>query len=229
MCIVFFPFVLKYTVIGDTNSWIGFWGAYAGAIGTVFMALVAVETLKTNEEQLEIIRQQNRPLLFSSIFILHERDHERHQNIETFILRVENHGSQIAKNVNIAIDVSDTSLLNNSAFKTNIESIEKSIFSLPAKVKQDFIITNALPIIKQEKEGNAKRNNYDQQWNFIDKVKSSIFKITLKCDGYEDEVSCIKLSSVGYLPTNNAQILSTINHTLEDLTAKINRIYDDKT
>lgn len=52
LCVAVFPFVLNniiaqqrwpyWNVAGDANSWICFWGAYAGAIGTVVMAIIAV-------------------------------------------------------------------------------------------------------------------------------------------------------------------------------------------
>ena len=102
---ILFPFVLNciiaqqewpyWAVAGNSHSWISFWGAYAGAIGTVFMALIAMETLKNNSEQLELLKQQNCPHLFCSIFILHQRNHDMNCNEESYILRVENHGTQI--------------------------------------------------------------------------------------------------------------------------------------
>ena len=235
--IVVFPIVLSiivsliwpfWAVAGDTNTWIGFWGAYAGAIGTVLMAVIALDALKTNEEQLDILKQQNRPYLFSSISILHEWDYNNQCNKDTFILRIENHGSQIAKHVKIKIGVSDLLLLKEPILMRNIEAIENSCFSLPAKGEKYFIIGEALPIPPQEKTKEEVRK-FHEQWNLIDKIKESVFTITLKCDDYEDETESIALNSVGYMPTTTVQILDYINHNLKELLKHINNIKDDKT
>ena len=118
LSVAIFPFILNsiiaqqiwpyWNVAGDANSWICFWGAYAGAIGTVVMAIIAVEALEVNAEQLEIIKQQNRPYLFCSVNILHQYNPDLKCNQETYILRVENHGIQIAKQVKVKIGILDS-------------------------------------------------------------------------------------------------------------------------
>lgn len=234
--VVVFPFFLSivvtpvwpfWKVAGDVNSWIGFWGAYAGAIGTIIMAVIALDALKNNVEQLEILKQQNRPYLFSSIFIMHEWNHETQCNKETYILCVENHGSQIAKHVKIKIGVSDLSLLSEPMFKKNIEAIENSCFSLPAKGEKTFIICRALPILPLEKTEDKLKKFYEQ-WSQIDKIKESVLTISLKCDDYEDETESIALNSVGYMPTTTVQMLDHINHNLKELMNHVNNIKDDE-
>lgn len=230
ICLAIFPLVLNFVVgsqicpalkiAGNQNSWIAFWGAYAGAIGTVVMAIIAAETLKKNDEQLEIIKQQNRPHLFSSIFILHDWNMVSKCNEESYILRVENHGSQIAKNITIKMEVSDSSLLNDTDFKNHIDSIQQASFSLPAKGEKSFYICRALPISPQD-SSKVQKDGYSKQSEFIDRVKNCTFSVALKCDGYEIENETINLNNVGYLPTSTVQMLAQINHSITELSKRL--------
>lgn len=227
-----FPFILNciivqqewpyWNVAGDANSWIAFWGAYAGAIGTVVMAIIAVESLKTNAEQLEIVKLQNRPYLFCSISILHQYNHNLKCNEEFYIFRVENHGTQIARHVKVGIDISDVSLLTDPVLKKNTDAIKAVSFSLPAKGEKNFILYKAIPNLPQGASNREKREDWDKQWKLIEQLKDTIVKITLSCEGYEDESETIVMNSVGYLPTTTVQILDDINHSIIQLSSQIN-------
>ena len=227
LSVAIFPFILNsrvaqqewryWNVAGDANSWIGFWGAYAGAIGTVVMAIIAVETLKNNAEQLEIIKQQNRPFLFCSVSILHQRDYDLNCNEDTYILRIENHGIQMAKNVKVTIGISNAAILSEPIFKKNLEAIDMASFSLPAKKGKNFVLYKAIPLYPKEGSKKEKREDWDSQWEMIEQLKKCTIDVTLSCDGYEDEHEEIDMSSVGYLPTTTVQILDSINHSIKEL------------
>ena len=231
LCVVIFPFVLNsiiaqqvwpyWNVAGDANSWIGFWGAYAGAIGTMIMAFIAMKTLKTNTEQLEIIKQQNRPYLFCSVFILHQYNYDSNRSEETYFFRIENHGTQIAKHVKAKIVISDTSLLTDTFFKKNIESIEMASFSLPAKGEKNFVLCKAIPNFPQQESRQARLNDLRQQWEWIEQLKSSSINATLSCEGYDEEHETISMNSIGYLPTTTVQILDVIHHDIKGLASII--------
>ena len=233
-----FPFVLNgivaqpvwpyWNVAGDSCIWISFWGAYAGAMGTVFMAIIAVETLKSNAEQLELMKKTNRPHLFCSIFILYQRNHDLNCNEEFYILRVENHGTQIAKHVKIKIDVSDHTLFSNTSLKKNLESIGLAEFSLPARGEKNFVIGNAIPCLTQGESKTERMTNWENQWRVIEQLKRSTMTITLSCEGYEDEHEVISLNSVGYLPTTTVQVLDYINQNIKALVSQISNNMKEK-
>lgn len=239
LSVAIFPFILNsiiaqqiwpyWNVAGDANSWICFWGAYAGAIGTVVMAIIAVEALEVNAEQLEIIKQQNRPYLFCSVNILHQYNPDLKCNQETYILRVENHGIQIAKQVKVKIAISDVSLLTDPIFNNSVEAIEATSFSLPAKGEKNFILYNAIPNPPQGESKNQKREDWERQWKLIEQLKNSIVDVSLSCEGYEDEHETIAMSSVGYLPTTTVQILDAINHSIIKLSSQTKYAKNDQT
>lgn len=232
LIVAIFPFALNsiiaqqiwpyWNVAGDANAWIGFWGAYAGAIGTVFMAIIAVKALEVNAEQLEIIKQQNRPYLFCSVSIFHHYDPDLECNKETYILRIENHGIQIAKQVKVKIGFSDVGLLADPLFKKNVKAIEAASFSLPAKGEKNFILYNAIPNSPQGESNEEKREDWEYQWKYIEQLKNSVMSVTLSCEGYGDEHETIAMNSVGYLPTTTVQILDRINRSIKQLSCEIN-------
>ena len=227
--IVALPIWPYWNVAGDANIWITFWGAYAGAIGTVFMAIIAMETLKNNAEQLELLKLQNRPHLFCSIFMLHQRNHDLNCSEEFYILRVENHGTQIAKHIKVKIDISDLILLSNPSFKNNLDCIESAEFSLPARGEKNYVIWKAIPNIPQKESKQERINDLENQCKEIDQLKNCTMIITLSCEGYEDEHEIISLNSVGYLPTTTVQVLDYINHNIKELIAQIGNNKNDKT
>ena len=239
LSVAIFPFVLNsiivqqiwpyWNVAGDANSWIGFWGAYAGAIGTIVMAIIAVEALKVNAEQLEIIKKQNRPYLFCSVSILHQYYPDLKCNKETYILRVENHGIQIAKQVKVKIGISDVSLLSDPLFKNCVEAIEAASFSLPTKGEKNFILYNAIPNPPQGESQKEKREDWERQWKLIEQLKKCIVDVSLSCEGYEDEHETIIMNSVGYLSTTTVQILEAINHSIKELSSHIEGTKNDQT
>lgn len=232
LVVITFPFVLNsiiaqqvwpyWNVAGDANSWIGFWGAYAGAIGTVVMAFIAMKALEANNEQLDIIKQQNRPYLFCSVFILHQYNYDSKCSEETYFFRIENHGTQIAKQVKAKIDISDTSLMADPLLKKNIDYIERASFSLPAKGEKNFVLYKAIPTLSQEESKHARLKNWEEQCKIIEQLKNSIIDATLSCEGYDDEHETIIMNSVGYLPTTIVQVLDDINHSIKDFSVKIN-------
>ncbi len=229
--VIIFPFVLNsiiaqqvwpyWNVAGDANSWICFWGAYAGAIGTMVMAFIAMKTLKANTEQLEIIQQQNRPYLFCSVFILCQYNYDSKHGEETYYFRIENQGTQIAKQVKAKIAISDKRLLTDPLLKKNIDSIERSSFSLPAKGEKNFVLCKAIPNLTQQESKQARLDDLEQQREWIEQLKSSYINATLSCEGYDDEHETIMMNSVGYLPTTIVQILDSINHSIKNLSAPI--------
>ena len=73
------PFLLGFLVAlpkwpywnfaGNVDTWIIFWGTYIGALGTVLMAVIAVETLKFS-------KRQNSPFVYPSIEIVVQKQYD---------------------------------------------------------------------------------------------------------------------------------------------------------
>ena len=179
----------------DPNDWLGFWGAYLGAIGSFIMAFIAYFTLRKNYEQLEYIKKQNRPYILASIRkVLQQKESLNTDNqtlkgvyvTYTYYLSIVNHGNAIALDVKPNIQNSIADAFNDRRLSSVISDINKTKFTIPPKMEKNFVLvvysSNPDFTSEQLKEQNL----------FLDAFEKSIFDIKINYlwefgkDQYED-------------------------------------------
>ena len=182
-------------VSNKPNDWLGFWGAYLGAIGSFVMALIAYFALRKNNEQLEYIKKQNRPYLFASIRkVLQQKESLNTDNqtpkevyvTYTYYLSIVNHGNAIALDVKPNIQNSIADAFNDRRLSSVISDINKTKFTIPPKMEKNFVLMvySSNPDFTSEQ--------LKEQKIFFDAFERSNFDIKIKYlwefgkDQYED-------------------------------------------
>lgn len=214
----------------ESNDWIGFWGAYLGAIGSFVMALIAYRTMQKNDEQLEYIKKQNRPYLYASIRkVIQQKgasrgdadNSERLYVTHTYYLSVLNCGNTIAKEVKIDIEnsSSDTSL--ERQLSSAISRIKEASFFIPPKTEKNFVllIYSNNPDFTQEQ---LKEQNL-----LYDAFEESTFKIKISYDWdygmdiYEDSLPVKETTTDA---TSIVQMLDYIDNSIIKLGENVKAI-----
>lgn len=143
--IVLVPILLNYILllrigiseqwlIGDSESWLSFWGTYIGSIGTLLMVFITYKTLKQNNEQLNELKRQweeeHRPQIVFSIF-----KYRGHLGI-----RIKNSGKRRATNIRITFNEDFINAIFSPELKRMIKNIENGPFSIDAGESKHIII-----------------------------------------------------------------------------------------
>lgn len=227
--VVIFPFILNYTVAqqvwpywkvaGDASIWIGFWGSYVSAIGTVIMAVIAIETLQFS-------RQQSKPRVYPSLEKVVQKQYDEEAsdeakkwfNEELYCLRITNYGIEPATGIRIRVNCSNPELFNNEEIANKVNWLNNVEFALGPKEEKVFYLCPAeiTPQIRR-KELKDKKSWFD---SFIKSFMQSLVLVELSYD--EDESAKPKLFSFpvnGVLTaqTTMIQVLGDINRNLQKL------------
>lgn len=180
------------------DIWIGFWGAYLGAVGTFTMAAIAYR-------QLQILNEQNRPYLFPSIEIFAYR--ENNMNSFDYCLRIANHGSRIASNIHIEIECLVFEEMGEK-YNQELKEISHRLYSIPEK--EDII----LRICPELSKNSANDKDYNK---WLEKFKKSdvLVKLTYNDNYYHEEL--IPINDVMYARTNQIQMLYYLKNSVDEL------------
>ena len=105
-------FSVSFEVIGEEENWLEFWGNYLGALASFVMAAIAFFTLQQNssqlssvikqnkliEDQLNILKRQQRPFVYPQIFISNN-----YAEGSQYCIQISNYGNEIATGIKIEI------------------------------------------------------------------------------------------------------------------------------
>lgn len=227
--IILFPFSMGYIVAlpkwsywhfgGDANTWITFWGAYAGAIASFLMACITYKTLQSNDKQLQIIEEQNSPHLYPYVEIVNQGESTKKgtewvkKYYDRYYLFIHNYGNRIATNV--SIDIFPDSILEDTYIKQNIENIRKTRFALlPGETKSFYLYYCITP---------ENHNNREKSEEFIRKLEESQMTLRICCDNQEPsgEKFVINLKDAPFRLTSVVQALDYMNQSIKTLGEKI--------
>lgn len=206
----------------EPNIWIGFWGAYLGAIGSFLMALIAYITLCKNNEQLKYIKEQNRPYLYASLRVILNND------FRNYYLLVENQGMGLAKGIHLIVLCKKAEIANNQILFDHLTHINKSVFSLASKASKYFLLYS-LPCGDRLKELDAEQQKkvYDLNKNFED--ASFLVKINHSWDYGKYEYEDILHMNESILEqTRIVQMLDSIDESIKQLSSTVGEHLNQK-
>lgn len=221
----------------NPNNWLGFWGAYLGAIGSFIMALIAYYALRKNNEQLEYIKKQNRPYLFASMRkVLQQKESQdadeaslkRTYVTHTYYLSIVNHGNAIARDVKFDIQYSNSDLLNDKSFSSAISEINKARIVIPSKVEKIYplVVYSNNPCFTSEQQ--------KEQIKLFDSFTESYLDITISYswdfgkDQYKDSLYVRDTTTDA---TTIVQMLDYIDNSivkLSDTLSSVNIVEEQK-
>ena len=200
----------KWTIEGP-QVWIGFWGAYLGAIASFIMAYIAYR-------QMSILSNQNRPYLYPTIEIFSDRNGGN--NYFDYCLHIVNHGFRIAYDVHVEIE---GEALNNKGNKylENLSIIRKHAYDIPEK---DDIVLKICP------ELSVDTVNDKDYTLWLDKFKQSSVKIKLTYNNEYTTERTISLCNTLYAKTSSLQMLFYLKQSVDSLneTLKTGKDSDNK-
>ena len=178
--------------------WIGFWGAYLGAIASFAMAYIAWE-------QIQILNEQNRPYLYPTIEIVPYRNNG--SNHFDYCLHIANHGSRIASDVHVEID---GEVLNSKENKylEDLSVIRDQVYNIPEK---DDIFLRICPELSVE---TVKDEDY-ALW--LDKFKQSSVRVKLCYNNEYAIKKTISLSDSLFAKTTSLQMLYYLKQSIDNL------------
>ena len=187
----------NWTIEGP-KVWIGFWGAYIGAIASFTMAYIAWK-------QMRIISEQNRPQLYPTIEIFSYRDGGC--NHFDYCLHIVNHGLRMASNVHIEINGEE---LDNKEKKIqeNLSIIRNNVYDIPEK---DDIVLKICPELSVDTV-----NDRDYTL-WLDKFKQSTVKIKLTYNNEYSTEKTISLCNTLYAKTTSLQMLYYLKQSIDNL------------
>lgn len=207
--------------VNKSNDWIGFWGAYLGAVGSFIMTLIAYFTLRKNNEQLEFIKKQNRPYIYASIrkFIQQKEDIQAADTnkvyvAHTYYLTVINIGNTIAKEVKIDIQNNNPILSEDRRLKSKMSEINKTTIFVPPNEEKNFTLAT------RTYSSDLVREQIEEQKKFFDEFEKSSFDVKIcYCwdfdkDKYENSF-CIE--DVTTDATTIVQMLDCIDNSIKKL------------
>lgn len=226
--VVAFPIILSivaqqvwpcWKVAGDVNSWIGFWGAYVGAIGTIIMAIIAYETLGFS-------KRQTQPRVYLSLEKVVQKQYDPQATDEShkwfnevcYCLRITNYGVEPATGIHMRVSCSNSELFEKETIEDNINWLNNLEFALGPKEEKVFYLCPAeiTPDIRR-KEKNDNKFWFD---SFVESFKRS--QVLVELSYYEDESTSPRLFSfnvnvVVTAQTTMIQVLADINRNLQKL------------
>ena len=197
----------------EPNSWIGFWGAYLGAVGSFLMALIAYITLSKNNEQLKYIKEQSRPYLFVSLRVI------LNNNTRNYYLLVENLGVGLAQDIHLHVSCKNAEIASSQIILNHINGINNSIFSLPSKASKYFLLYSTTCGNKfKELDAEQQKKDYDFYKNLED--ASFLVKINHSWDysEYKHEETLYMNESI-LEKTKIVQMLNNINNSINQLSS----------
>ena len=232
IAVVVFPFLFGFLVAqpkwpywafaGDADTWLTFWGTYIGALGTVLMAVVAVESLKLS-------KKQNRPIVYPSIEVVVQKQYDplaeeevyKWFNEVCYCLRVKNFGIEAATKIQINVSCSNPDLFKNEFVSGRVNWLNNLEFALGSKEEKLLYLCPA-EITPDIRRGEKKENVFLFD-SFIEEFKKSMVSVELSYD--EDESRTPKVFT---FPINEAltaqttmiQVLDSINRSLQNLEIK---------
>lgn len=214
--------------VGNSNVWIAFWGAYLGAIGSFIMAFIAYRTLLKNDEQLEYIKEQNRPYLCVTIrkSLQQKKSNSEEGKLssqfyhsQTYYLSIVNHGNMIARNVHVDLLCTDSEVAKNSRIAPNIAKIDEIHFDLPAKNERCFVLT------EESYPTGLTKEQVNEQSFFFEIFEKSCFDIKIfynwENEEYLHEETILVRDSI-IDSTTVVQMLNYIDNSIKSLGNAIN-------
>ena len=216
--------------VKESNDWIGFWGAYLGAIGSFVMALIAYRTMLKNDEQLEYIKKQNRPYLYASIkkvvqqketSMLNDNNSKRLFVTHTFYLSVQNFGNAIAQKVKIDIENNSSDLSKDGQLGLVMSRIKEGSYCIPPKMEKSFILFD------YSNNPGFTQDQLKEQNHLYDAFEESIFNIKINygwdycMDKYENSLPVKEATTDA---TSIVQMLDYIDNSIIKLGESIKDI-----
>lgn len=184
--------------INGPQEWIGFWGAYLGAIASFAMAYIAWE-------QMQILNEQNRPYLYPTIEIVpYRNDGSNHFD---YCLHIANHGSRIAADVHIEIDGDVLNKIGNNYYK-NLSNIRNNTYDIP---ERDDIVLKICPKFSVDTV------NDKDYISWLEEFKQSSVKIKITYNSSYTIEKTISLCNTLYAKTSSLQMLYYLKQSIDEL------------
>lgn len=184
--------------IEGPQEWIGFWGAYLGAIASFVMAYIAWT-------QMCVLSEQNRPFLYPTIEIVPYRiDGCNHFD---YCLHIVNHGSRIASNVHIEIGGELLDIIENK-YSGCLSDIRNLVYDIPEK---DDIFLKICPELSIE---TIKDKDYSL---WLEKFKQSSIQIKIDYNSRYVTEKTISLRNTVYAKTSSLQMLYHLKQSIDNL------------
>lgn len=215
-------------IAGDTNAWISFWGAYAGALGTIIMAYLTIQTLNYT-------KSLNRPYIYPSIEVVVQKQFDsgatenqyKWYNEISYCICLKNYGNEPATGITMRIDCSNRKLLENEVIESQIKKLQSLLLSLGSKEEKRFYLCPAEitpEIRRKEKSNQTDSPDFD---SFISDFKKSdlIVEITYNESEFRKPQSItLPVASATYALTTTTQMLDSINRSLQNLTEQVEHL-----
>lgn len=208
----------------EPNEWIGFWGAYLGAIGSFVMALIAYLTMQKNDEQLEYIKKQNRPYVYASIRrITHQKSVPQNNAPQqlyvahTYYLSLANHGNTLARDITINIRNINPKL-NGGQLNSVVSEINRAKLFIPPRSERNFVLH-----VESYPPGLEKAQIREKKEFFDDFEKSSFdIKVTYSWDfGMDKSEDLLSVKDATTDATTIVQMLDYIDNSIKKLSENI--------
>lgn len=210
---------------GTADTWLVFWGTYAGSLGSIIMAIIAFATLKFS---IKI----NRPRVYPSIELVVQKQYDPKANEEEnewynevyYCLRIKNYGVETATNIRLKIDCSNPGLLNNEFVANNINWLNNLSFALGHNEERLF---NLYPAEVNRSIRRKEKERHDFSFDsYIDLFKKSDVVIEVwYSELNNDKPITFKIPITGVITaqTTLIQVLDSINRSLQKLNKEKNK------
>ena len=210
----------NFPVIGDSKTWLSFWGSFIGALASFAMIVITIHTLKQNKLQLDEMKRQweeeHRPHLVCRVIVYKK----------AFFLQIYNPSKYDASNVRIAFGEDLISNLD-TRFKDMYVNTSQNPVYIPAGRAWNSMIGWCEEVNENWKDKHFEITvdaNYNEKYNLhaLIPIKTFVNRINMLVRSpLEDSIEDLVL---GLVKPHSVVSHKTVQVSLEEISKTLNKI-----